>query len=169
MIMKKLFTFLAIAVLAAACEGPMGPMGPQGPAGYNGHDGKDGTVSKLVIDNIEIAPKDWEEYTVDGYFDHYFCDVKLPGFTSSIFNTGFYYIYWKYYEDGGNGTNILIQEGEGATMYYEGSDNGEVFYYQETISCDYSAGWVRINFRSSDFYAGSKPDKPYLFRFVAFY
>ncbi len=142
---------IAGAALTTACEGPMGPPG---------HDGR---LYKTVVDNIEILPGDWRGYTVDNLFDHYFVDIEMPELTREVFYDGFYYTYWKYMDG-----QVLVQEGEGVSMYLERElPNGEWVAYTETISCSYEVGSMRISISRSDFWDG-RPGR-LVFRFVAFW
>lgn len=161
--MKKLMMILAVVIVATACEGPMGPMGPMGPPGQDGG----GNVNKYMKDNIIVSSDDWEENweVIDGKntLTSYRAEVYIPQFTKQMFDTGFYYTYWKYTEDNGE-TMFYIQEGEGVTIYLKDGDT----YFEETITCDYMAEYLTIYYRSSDFQSGH-PQTDYVFRFVAFY
>lgn len=155
MTMKKLLTIMAVAMIAAACEGPVGPMGPRGP---------EGSVNRLVIDNITVVPNDWEvALTSNGDFDYFFADKRLDGFTSSMLNNGFYYTYWKYLDG-----QILVQEGLGVSMHLERLDGGQLVPYTETIGCSYSTGEIRFSLSRSDFW-DARPTADLVFRFVAFF
>jgi hypothetical protein len=119
-------------------------------------------VRRITVDDIRVYPNEWQVYTVDGLFDHYYVDIALPELNSMIFNNGFYYTYWKY-QDG----QAIVQEGEGVTMHLERPEGNEWVAYTETISCSYSVGSMRIMISRSDFYDG-RPGDTLVFRFVAF-
>ncbi len=158
--MKKLFLILAVAALIASCDDGWNE-------GWDDGHGNDGGVHKIVVGSNElfINPDEWTEYEINGAFDHYYHDFNMPEITSLVLNYGFYHTYWEREED-----DALVQEGEGATMYksYEDNDTGEMIYYSETITCDYSLGLLRVHFRTSDFTKAKPADRLY-FRFVALY
>jgi hypothetical protein len=115
-----------------------------------------------VVDNINVRPDDWRMALLDdGRLDHYYFDVDLPELDDYLIDNGLYYTYWKYEE-----SQRWVQEGEGAVMYKSFVDEkGKTVYYSESITCDYSLGKMRINFRTSDFW-DVKPSETLTFRFV---
>jgi hypothetical protein len=122
----------------------------------------------LVIDNIYVEPADWREYTVDGYFDHYFADIPMPELTQEVLDLGFFHTFWKYTEEGEkSGTQVEVQQGEGIVRNVEVFEGGQWIRYQEFITCSYSLGNLRIAISSSD---GQKrrPTETLYFRMVIF-
>jgi hypothetical protein len=121
----------------------------------------------IVIDNIYVEPADWSEYTIDGRFDHYFADIPMPELTHDVLDMGFFHTFLRYSEDGTDGKQVEVQESEGTVRYVEVFEGGQWIRYQETISCSYSLGNLRIAISSSD---GQKrrPTETLYFRMVIF-
>lgn len=121
--------------------------------------------SPLVIGNIKVEPAAWKENHLGNRFDHFYHECEIPELTSEVLEMGFFHTYWNYTEDAADGGQILVQEGEGASRWLEREENGEWIRYQETVSCSYLPGKLRIALSRSDG-NNRRPDKTLYFRLV---
>lgn len=142
--------FLAVVLLATACEGPPGPPGPMGPAG---------TVYKAYNGNLEIQGKDWVRGN-DDFGPHYYADLIIPELDAEMIDgDGLYQLTWRYRENG-----FEIRQTLETTVYHK-EPNGTL--WSENISCQFSVGEARIIIRYSDFNMDRTPPDIMQFLFAA--
>lgn len=131
---KKALFFLFCVALLCACKGPKGDPG-------------EGMNWKIV--DLEVSQ--WD-YSADafGYKDNnfYFAKFDVPALTSYVFT------------DGNVNGYIHMVEGDGQksqhslpyVLHIATKDNeGNPYYYTETVDFVYGVGWVQIEVRDSDF------------------
>ena len=135
LVWTKILSFFAVTMFVfSACEGPVGPPGRDG---YDGYDGKDGESTRWKILNLTVQQNHWQWDNVD---ECYFYEFPIPELTEFVV------------EDGA----VLAQALLGSyrplafTAYYY--DTGAQMYYAETVSYEYTKGYIRFNVASSDLF-----------------
>ena len=144
---SKILSFFAVTMLVfSACEGPAGPPGrdgydgKDGKDGYDGKDGKDGkdgVSTQWKIFNLAVQQNHWQWDSVD---ECYFYEFPIPELTEFVV------------EDGAVLAQVLLGSYRSLafTAYYY--DTGAQMYYAETISYEYTKGYIRFNVASSDLF-----------------
>jgi len=151
--MKKLFLILLTAFSAInfqSCDGDRGPMGPHGPAGRVGRDGEDGLVYYQKND-FTVASADWQLRAPDDkpnerYYRYEFDYNELTDEMCDIGIVSAYFVY----DDG-------YQNPLPSTKFHSFEENGQKFYYSQTIDYEYAPGKIIFIVTNSDFYTDEKP------------
>lgn len=90
-----IFGFIALALLMAACEGPVGPPGPPGFDGLDGRDGRDGNFNVFSI-NYEILETDWLDIGTPGEPGFFrVVDLSVPEINDDIVDNGMVLAYYR--------------------------------------------------------------------------
>lgn len=151
--MKKLFLSL-LTVLSAAtfysCEGDQGPMGPAGPAGRDGLDGENGLVYYQKTD-FTVESADWQLRAPDDKPNerYYRYEFDYNELTDEMCDIGIISAYFVY-DDG-------YQNPLPSTKFHSYEENGQKFYYSQTIDYEYAPGKIIFIVTNSDFYTDEKP------------
>ncbi len=159
--MGKIFKALVIAIVAAVVTGCSNDLEFSG-AGTGNY------VHKMVIDDIPIRPEEWKELwfedtvTGDRWLDRMYCDIEIRELTSSVISGGAFETYFKYTDDAG----VYAQEELPVTVYKR--EAAEPLDWSYAMNCEYSAGYLRVTMRTSDF-KPYRPDETLYFRMVVFY
>ena len=134
--MRKIFTILAMALLAASCRGPAGPAGPPG---RDGEDGEPGAYWRIM--DFDII--NWTEVE-DEFF---YAQFDFPELTKFIYDNG---IVLAYIETEGKYQTPLP-----FTRYKQEVIDEQLYFWEEHLDFEYEIGKITFYLTPSDFYTGA--------------
>ena len=126
--MKKIYSFIAIALIFASCQGPVGPEGPQGA----------GTNWKII--NLVANSTDWTAKTDNAGLNRYYtCHFSMPEISSFVYADGTVLGY-------------NVENGvQNSLPYVRHFQNASNYLWTRTVDFDYSVGGVNVYVTNSDF------------------
>jgi len=130
--MRKAILLFFVAVLAAACEGPMGP------PGRDGEPGLDGANTNWKIIDIDVLSRQWQVDIDANGNRFYFAQFNVPELTQFIYDNG---TVLAYYELNG------VQQPLPYTRH--NGDNG--YYWTRTIDFEFTTKSMTFYVTDSDF------------------
>ena len=137
--MKRLIYFMLLAVTSltlASCEGK---------PGRDGRDGRDGLVNYYNIP-VQINQNEWS-YTNADNNNYFYAVISVPELTWDISEHGNMMVYREYDQ----GTNNAVQTPLPYSRHVEYQDNGEWYFYTESVDYEFTKGQVTIFYTASDF------------------
>ncbi|MBO4370841.1 MAG: collagen-like protein [Paludibacteraceae bacterium] len=152
--MKKLFLFLAIALVGLSFESCQGPEGPQGPRGAKGEPGESGSVNMKVY-SYRVKHADWRAEASNGEVTWYYYDIEDEDLNVYLNTQGVVMVY-HYTED-------FVQAPLPEVRYYK-NDAGTEFWEEEydfdvyePDEANNEIGSIRIYLRANDFHFEQSP------------
>ena len=126
--MKKVYLFIAVALILTSCQGPVGPEGPQGA----------GTNWKII--NLVANSTDWVAKTDNAGLNRYYtCHFSMPEISSFVYTDGTVLGY--NVENG-------VQNSLPYVRHYQNASNN---LWTRTVDFDYSVGGINVYVTNSDF------------------
>lgn len=143
--MKKIFAFIALAVIvliSTSCEGP---------AGRDGRDGRDGLVNFKIID-LEVRKYQWQYSNLQNN-NYFVAEFDMPEITKYIYDNGMVQVYREYNTDTSDAIQLLLPSTRHIEYDYEVEDDDNLHwgFYTETIDYEYGVGLLNVYFTASDF------------------
>lgn len=129
--MKKFAVIVALAALFASCKSD------------------DLRMQKQIVD-ITVQSTHWQRQTdAGGNFIAFFNEIQMPELTRPFFEEGLYVSYYVWMDG-----NVRVQQPLPHIIFHEDGDGNR---WTETISCDYSQGFMQFHVRYSDFFDEERP------------